>query len=108
MIDFELSPQQRAIRTMAREFVEREIKPIALQRDRSPDHNDCFQWDIIEKLSKAGFRTLTLAEKYGGPGLDSLTTAIVCEELAVGDLGISVIIAQTVKIVQMIQWVASE
>ena len=108
MIDFELSPQQRAIRTMAREFVEKEIKPIALQRDRSPDHNDCFQWDIIEKLSKAGFRTLTLAEKYGGPGLDSLTTAIVCEELAVGDLGISVIIAQTVKIVQMIQWVASE
>jgi alkylation response protein AidB-like acyl-CoA dehydrogenase len=108
MIDFEPSPQQRAIRTMAREFVEKEIKPIALQRDRSPDHNDCFQWDIIEKLSKAGFRTLTLAEKYGGPGLDSLTTAIVCEELAVGDLGISVIIAQTVKIVQMMQWVASE
>lgn len=108
MVNFELTAQQRAIRTLAREFVEKEIKPIALQRDRSPDHQDCFQWDIIEKLSRAGFRTLTLAEKYGGPGLDSLTTAIVCEELAVGDLGISVIVAQTVKFVQMFQWRASE
>ncbi|MFQ5853499.1 MAG: acyl-CoA dehydrogenase family protein [Candidatus Binatia bacterium] len=108
MIDFELSEEQQAIQRLAREFAMREIKPIALQRDHSPDHNDCFQWDIVEKLSKVGFRTLTLDEKYGGPGVDSLTTAIVCEELALGDLGISVIIAQCAKLVQMIQWTAPE
>lgn len=108
MIDFRLSEEQRAMQTLAHEFVEKEIKPIALERDRLPEHMDCFQWDIVEKASKLGFRTMTLDKKYGGPGLDSLTTAIVLEELAVGDLGIAGIITQTVKFIQMTQWAATE
>jgi len=108
MIDFELSEEQRKWQTLAREFAEKEVKPIAAERDRLPDPGDCFQWDIVEKLSKAGLRTLTLDKKYGGPGLDSLTTAIVLEELAVGDLGVSAIVAQTVKWAQILQWTATE
>ncbi len=108
MIDFELTEEQRAIQTLARDFAEKEIKPIAAQRDKQPDHKDCFDWDVIEKGSRLGFRTLTLDKKYGGAGLDSLTTAIVLEELARGDLGVSVIFAQTVKIVQFVQWSATE
>ena len=108
MIGFELSEEQLAMRTLAREFAEKEIKPTAAERDRQPDHRDCFQWDIVDKLSKVGFRTLTLDKKYGGPGADSLTTAIVLEELGVGDLGVSVLVAQTVKYAQIIQWEATE
>lgn len=108
MIDFKLSEEQKAMQTLAREFAEKEIKPIAAERDRQPDHRDCFQWDIVDKLSKVGFRTLTLDKKYGGPGMDSLTTAIVLEELAVGDLGVSTIVAQTVKWAQILQWTATE
>lgn len=108
MIEFSMTEEQRTILDSARKFVEKEVKPIALQRDRSADHRDCFQWDIVEKLSRIGFRTLTLDEKYGGPGVDSLTAAMVCEELAVGDLGISVIVAQCAKLVQMIQWTVSD
>ena len=104
MIDFTLSEEQQAIRETARQFAENEVKPIALARDQAADHKDCFQWDIVEKLSQVGFRTLTLDEKYGGPGVDSLTAAIVCEELAVGDLGVSAIVAQQAKFVQMMQW----
>lgn len=108
MIDFVLSEEQKAMQTLARDFAEKEIKPVAAERDRQPDIEDCFEWGIIEKGSKLGFRTLTLDKKYGGPGVDSLTTALVLEELAVGDLGIAVIFAQTVKIIQMIQWGATE
>ena len=108
MIDFKLSEEQRAYQTLAREFTQRHIKPIALERDRQPDHQDCFQWDVVEKGSKLGLRTLTLDKKYGGPGMDSLTTALVLEELAVGDLGISVIFAQTLKFIQMMQWETTE
>jgi len=108
MIEFSMSEELRSIRDSARKFVEKEVKPIALERDRAARHEDCFQWDIVEKLSQIGFRTLTLDEKYGGPGVDSLTAAVVCEELAVGDLGISAIVAQCAKLVQMIQWTASE
>ena len=108
MIEFELSEEQLAIRNLAREFAEKEIKPKAAEMDRQPDHRDCFQWNIVEKASKLGFRTLTLHKKYGGPGVDSLTTAMVLEELAVGDLGFSVIFAQTLKLAQAIQWEATE
>jgi len=96
------------MQTLAREFAEKEIKPKALERDRQTDHRDCFQWDIVEKGSKLGFRTFTLGKKYGGPGVDSLTVALVLEELAAGDLGVAVIFAQTVKIVQFIQQAATE
>ena len=108
MIDFSLTEEQRTILDSAHKFVEKEVKPIALQRDRSVDHRDCFQWDIVEKLSQIGFRTLALDEKYGGPGADTLTAAMVVEELAVGDLWVSVIVAMQAKLVQMIQWSVSE
>ncbi|MFH1169218.1 MAG: acyl-CoA dehydrogenase family protein [Chloroflexota bacterium] len=108
MIDFVLNEEQLAMQTLARDFVKNEVKPIAQEWDHRPDHKDCFQWELVDKLNKVGFRTLTLDKKYGGPGTDSLTTAIVLEELAVGDLGTSVIIAQTAKFVQSIQWECTE
>jgi len=108
MIEFSMTEEQRTILEATRKFVAKEVRPISLQRDRAPDHRDCFQWDIVEKLSQMGLRTLTLDEKYGGPGVDTLTAAMVCEELAVGDLGISAIVAQCAKIVQMIQWTVSD
>jgi acyl-CoA dehydrogenase len=108
MLEFTLGEEQRAIQDTARKFVEKEVRPIAPARDRSANHRDCFQWDIVEKLSRVGFRTLTLDEKYGGPGGDTLTAALVIEELAVGDLGVSAIVAQCAKLAQMIQWTAPE
>lgn len=108
MIDFVLTEEQSAMQALARDFVEKEVKPAAAECDRQANAIDCFRWDLVEKASKIGLRTLTLDKKYGGPGVDSLTTALVLEELAAGDLGFSVIIAQTVKIVQMVQWTATE
>jgi len=46
---------------------------------------------------------MTLGKEYGGLGADSLTTAMVIEELGRGDLGVSVIFAQTLKIAQIMQ-----
>jgi alkylation response protein AidB-like acyl-CoA dehydrogenase len=46
---------------------------------------------------------MTLSEKWGGLGTDSLTTAMVIEELAKGDIGVSVIFAQTLKIAQIME-----
>ncbi len=51
---------------------------------------------------------MTLAEKWGGLGTDSLTTAMVIEELGKGDLGVSVIMAQTYKVAQIMQKALSE
>ena len=94
---------QRAILETVARFVKEEITPRAAVLDANPDPKQCFSWDIVEKAHEAGIRTLTLAEKWGGFGADSLTTAMVVEELAKGDMGVSVVMAQTFKIAQLMQ-----
>lgn len=89
-------------------FVEKIVTPVAAELDQLPNPEDCFSWEIVEKASEAGIRTLTLSEEYGGLGADSLTTAMVIEELAKGDLGVAVVFAQTLKLVQTLQKAATE
>ncbi|HYM92345.1 MAG TPA: acyl-CoA dehydrogenase family protein [bacterium] len=86
-----------------REFVAQAVVPVAAELDRRPHPEDCFSWEIVEQASRAGIRTLTLGTEFGGAAADALTTAMVIEELARGDLGVSVIFAQTLKIAQTLQ-----
>ena len=98
-----LRPEQRGRLDRVREFVARAVAPVAADLDRRPNPEDCFSWEIVEAASRAGIRTLTLRPEFGGAGLDCLTTAMVIEELARGDLGVSVVFAQTLKIAQTLQ-----
>ncbi len=100
---FTVNEDQRAILETVARFVAEEVKPRAAQLDANQNPEDCFSWDIVEKAHEVGIRTLTLAEKWGGLGADSLTTAMVVEELATGDMGVSVVLAQTFKIAQLMQ-----
>jgi alkylation response protein AidB-like acyl-CoA dehydrogenase len=95
--------QQRAILDSVARFVDAEVTPRAAVLDADPDPEKSFSWEIVEKANAAGIRTMTLAEKWGGLGTDSLTTAMVIEELGKGDLGVSVVMAQTLKIAQIMQ-----
>jgi acyl-CoA dehydrogenase len=103
MVDFALTEEQRALRDVARRFIEQTVRPVAADLDRRPDPADCFSWEIVEEASRVGLRTLTLDRGYGGLGADSLTTAMMIEELAAGDLGVAVVFAQTWKILQTLQ-----
>jgi alkylation response protein AidB-like acyl-CoA dehydrogenase len=95
--------EQRQILETTRHFAQTVVAPVAAELDRQIDPEDCFSWEIVEKADAAGIRTATLDEEYGGVGIDSLTTAMVVEELAKADLGVSVIFAQTLKIAQTLQ-----
>jgi len=95
--------EQTAIIDTVRRFVEDKVLPVAADLDRAQNPEECFSWEIVEAADKIGIRTLTLAEEHGGLGADSLTTAMVVEELAKGDLGISVVFAQTLKLAQTLQ-----
>ena len=59
-MDFSLSNEQRSWQMTARKFADEEIKPITLDLDEAPDAHGTFDWDIIEKGSKLGFRTLAV------------------------------------------------
>jgi alkylation response protein AidB-like acyl-CoA dehydrogenase len=94
---------QRLILETVKRFVEAEVKPRAAALDAQQDPAKSFSWEIVEKANTVGIRTMTLDEKWGGLGTDSLTTAMVIEELGIGDIGVSVIFAQTLKIAQIMQ-----
>lgn len=84
------------------------VAPVAAELDARPNPEECFSWEIVEQASAAGIRTATLAPGYGGAGVDSLTTAMMVEELAKADMGVSVVLAQTLKIAQTLQQAANE
>ena len=94
---------QEAILDTVRRYVADVVVPVAAELDANTNPEDSFSWDIVEKADQAGIRTMTLSEKWGGIGANSLTTGMVIEELARGDIGVSVIMAQTLKIAQILQ-----
>ncbi len=87
-MDFELSETHRAIQAAARDFASAEIAPHATQWDR----DERFPTEIIPKLGKLGFLGIQIDPHYGGAGFDTLTYAIVVEEIsrADGSLGLTV------------------
>lgn len=70
-----------------REFSEEEVAPGALERDRKKE----FPLDIFKKLADLGMMGLPFPEEYGGAGADTVSFAIVVEELsrACGSTGIT-------------------
>ena len=95
-MDFSLSNEQRAWQMTARKFAEEEIRPISLERDVS-DPRETFDWEIIKKGSKLGFRTMAVPKEWGGQGTDFVSQALVMAELAKADSAISKTFSQCWK-----------
>jgi len=95
MYDLHLSPEQLEFRDTVRDFVENEIKPVALHPDRLQPFEKPLLVELVEKAAQMGFRTLALSEEAGGAGADGLTSCIVLEELAAGDVDIAAVLGHT-------------
>ncbi len=96
-MDFSLNEEQREWQMKARRFAQEEIRPISLTRDRISDPRQTFDWEIIRKGSKLGFRTAAVPKEWGGHGIDFVTQAVVMTELAKGDSAISKTFSQCWK-----------
>jgi alkylation response protein AidB-like acyl-CoA dehydrogenase len=88
-VDFELSPDQREIKALAREFSEAEIEPHAGEWDR--EHS--FPRDLFSKLAELGLMGVCIPEELGGAGADFLSYILVLEELSRADAGVGVTVA---------------
>src|SRR5258708_24327138 len=95
MFDLHLSAEQLEIRDTVRDFVARELKPVALKPQRLEAFEKPLLTALLDQASQMGLRTLALSEDAGGAGADNLTSCIVTEELAVGDPDIAAGLAQT-------------
>jgi alkylation response protein AidB-like acyl-CoA dehydrogenase len=83
-----LTEVQRDILATVREFVDREILPVASELE----HKDQYPAEIVEGMRRLGLFGLTIAEEYGGLGESLLTYALVAEEIARGWMSVSGII----------------
>ncbi len=96
-MDFALNDEQRAWQLKARKFAEEEIAPVSLARDQVSDARGTFDWEIIRKGSRLGFRTAAVPKEWGGHGTDFVTQALVMAELAKADSAISKTFSQCWK-----------
>src|SRR5688572_30279563 len=96
-MNFELTAAQKQWQEKARVFAAEQIRPIALQRDRIEGGRATWDWGLIEKGSKLGFRTFAVPKEWGGPGTDFVTQGLVMAELARGDSAISKAFSQNWK-----------
>src|SRR5450759_50379 len=81
----------------ARKFADEEIRPISLARDAIATARETWDWDIIKKGSKLGFRTMAVPKQWGGQGTDFVSQALVMTELAKADSAISKAFSQNWK-----------
>lgn len=95
MYSLHLSAEQLEFRDMIRDFVAQEVQPVAIKSERLEPFEQPLLIEIIDKASQMGLRTMALSEDNGGAGADALTSCIVAEELAVGDVDIAAVLAET-------------
>ncbi|WKY17162.1 hypothetical protein Q1695_001630 [Nippostrongylus brasiliensis] len=83
-----LSDTHREVQATALQFAKEEILPAAHKHDESGE----FPWDIVKKAHSLGLMNPQIPEKYGGPGMSTLETALVVEALSYGCTGIQLAI----------------
>ena len=103
-MQFSLTKEQMDIQKAAREFAEKEFRPVA----RDLDARETFDDRLWKKAAELGFLAVFVSEKYGGLGLGYLDQCLIVEEFARVDLGIAHAIESTFFGSQLIQLVGTE
>jgi len=88
-VHFELTDEQRAIRALAREFAEQEARPLAPELDEQKR----FPYELVAKLADLGLMGVPYPQEWGGGGADTLSYALVIEELARVDASLAITVA---------------
>ena len=86
---FNLSEEQILVRDAAREFAQTELLPGVIERDELQKFPD----NLVKKMAELGFMGIMVDPKYGGSGMDTLSYALVMEELSKVDASASVIVS---------------
>lgn len=87
-LDFHETEGMKAVRELAHDFAEREIKPHVMKWDEAQE----FPLDVMRRLGELGFLGATFPEQYGGANLSYLEYVTIVEEISKYDpsLGLSI------------------
>jgi len=86
-MDFAPTQDHELLRQAVRDFAEKEARPTAAARD------EAMEWpaELVRTMGALGFMGVGVPEEYGGAGLDTISYAIVIEELSRVDASLGVI-----------------
>ena len=93
-MDFDLTDEQRAIQSLAREFARDEVRPRAEEMDRQ----ERFPSELVAKMAELGFMGLPFPEEYGGAGADTVSYALAVMEIARADASTAITMAAHVSL----------
>ena len=82
-MEFDLTEEQHMWQQTVHEFCAQEVKPLAAEMDERQEFNA----GAVEKMGPLGLLGLNVPEKYGGTGIDAISSAIAVEELGWADGG---------------------
>lgn len=87
-LDFGLTPEQQAVRDLAREFAAKEVDPIVEETDEAQR----FPKELFQKAGELGFLGILIPEQYGGSGLGYVEYFLIINEISKVDpsVGLSV------------------
>jgi butyryl-CoA dehydrogenase len=77
-MQLELSEEQKMIQGLAREFAEKEVRPIAEAIDREAR----FPRETVARMAELGLMGIAVPEAHGGSGGDTVGYALALEEVA--------------------------
>jgi alkylation response protein AidB-like acyl-CoA dehydrogenase len=84
-MDFQLNDEQRLFRDTLRDFVDKEIVPVA----RDWEQSGRYPTEIVEGMKQLGLFGLAVPEEYGGLAADTVSFALTFEEISRGWMGIA-------------------
>jgi alkylation response protein AidB-like acyl-CoA dehydrogenase len=101
-----LSEKHRAVRRSVRDFCERELLPIAKEIDQEAR----FPWEVVEKMGRLGFFGIQVPMELDGAGMDSVSYAVVIEEISrvCGGLGLCVTVHNSVAVYPLLAFGSEE
>ncbi len=82
-----LTDDQRALQDTARRFSREQLLPHYQQREKS----GILDRELMREMGRLGLMGVEIPERFGGLGLDAVTTGIIAEEVAYGDFNISLL-----------------
>jgi alkylation response protein AidB-like acyl-CoA dehydrogenase len=78
LYDTTFSEEQLAVKQLARDFAENEIRPVVMQYDESQE----FPSEVFTKMAELGFLGITIPAEYAGAELGFVEYALIVEEIA--------------------------
>ena len=77
-MNVELSDEQKMVQAVARDFAEKEVRPIAAAIDREAR----FPRETVRRMGELGLMGIAIPEAHGGSGADTVAYVVALEEVA--------------------------